>query len=129
MAQEREPQTVPLVQSVGCAELEDSTWFLNRATDPAESDNPYTSDSDIEEAQDLPLGSNRFELIGVAEFLDVDGLLAQFQRADFTAPESVNATGQLKDGNRIAVKGLYLQDTNPSRINLTSVITLGEPCS
>ena len=124
-----EQPTVPIVQSVGCVELQGSTWLLGRATDPIESDTPYASDEEIEEAQSLGLGSNRFELIGVAEFLDIEGLLAQFQRADFTAPESVNSTGQLRTGHKIAIKGLYLQDAEPSRINLTSVISLEESCN
>ena len=90
---------------------------------------PYSSDSEIEEAQTVSLGSNRFQLIGVAEFLDVEGLLDQFQRADFTARESVNSTGQLKAQHKLLIKGLYIQDADPSRINITSVIVLADSCS
>ncbi len=128
-AQDPEPPTVPIVQSIGSAEVERTTWFLTRATEPTESDTPYSSDSEIEEAQTVSLGSNRFQLIGVAEFLDVEGLLDQFQRADFTARESVNSTGQLKAQHKLLIKGLYIQDADPSRINITSVINLADSCS
>ena len=127
-AQNQEPRTVPVVQSIGCAEVEGTMWFLTRTTDPTESDTPYSSDSEIEEAHTVSLGSNRFQLIGVAEFLDVEGLLDQFQRADFTARESVNSTGQLKAQHKLLIKELYIQDTDPSRINVTSVISLAESC-
>ena len=92
---------MPVVQSVGCAEVEGTMWFLTRTTDPTESDTPYSSDSEIEEAHTVSLGSNRFQSIGVAEFLDVEGLLDQFQRADFTARESVNSIGQLKAQHKL----------------------------
>ena len=64
-----------------------------------------------------------------AEFLDLDSLLNQFQRTELTALESVNATGQLSNGHKVAVKGLLIESTDPHRINLTSVISLADSCN
>ena len=130
MAHEQDPSepTVPIVQAIGCAEGDGRTWFLTRASDPAETLAPFASTDEIAAAQQVPLGSNRFQLIGVAEFLDIEGLLDEFDRSDFTARESVNATGQLSGGRKLLVKGLHLQDSDPQRINLTSVTSLADPC-
>jgi len=124
--------TVAMVQSVGCASREAGTpptWWLTSATDPTETETPYASNNEIEGVRNASLGSNRLQLIGVADFLDAEGALNQFQRGDFTASESVNATGQLVAGHRVAVKGLFLEATDPKRINLTSVISLADSCS
>ena len=120
--------TVPLVSAVGCVDTADGSWFLSRATEPKETQAPFATEADVEEARNATLGSNRFELIGVAEFLDVEGLLALHQRAEFTAPESVNATGQLVSGTKVAVKGLHITAAGLSRLNLTSVISLADTC-
>ena len=120
--------TVQIVQTVGCATADGTSWYLTNATDPVEAEAPFASNAEMEAAEAVALGSNRFHLIGVAEFLDIEGLLNQFQRGDFTARESVNATGQLVAGHKVTVKGLFIEDTEPQRINLTSVISLGESC-
>ena len=124
--------TVAMVQSVGCVSREAGTpptWWLTSATDATETETPYASNNEIEGLRNASPGSNRFQLIGVADFLDAEGALNQFQRGDFTASESVNATGQLVAGHRVAVKGLFLEATDPQRINLTSVISLADSCS
>ncbi len=124
--------TVSIVQTVGCVSTEAGTlptWWLTNATDPTETEAPYASNDEIEGVRDASPGSNRFQLIGVADFLDAEGALNQFQRGDFTASESVNATGQLVAGHRVAVKGLFIETTDPKRINLTSVISLADSCS
>lgn len=120
--------TVRIIQTIGCATVEGTNWFVTSATDPAETEEPFTNDPEVEDAQNASLGSNRFQLIGVAEFLDVEGLLNQFQRSDFTARDSVNASGQLVAGHKVAVKGLFIEDADPKRLNLTSVISLAEAC-
>ena len=38
------------------------------------------------------------------------------------------AISQLVPGHKVTVKGLYIEDTDPQRINLTSVISVGEAC-
>ena len=119
---------VALVSVVGCVETADGLWFLYRATEPKATQAAYATEADVEEARSATLGSNRFELIGVADFLDAEGLLALHQRAEVTAPESVNSTGQLALGTKVAVKGLHIQTVEPSRLNLTSVISLAGTC-
>ena len=120
--------TVNIVSSVGCATQDGATWTLTRASEPIVSDVPFTSTREMEEARSISLGSSTFTLIGVADFLPVDGLLDQFQRAEFTAAESVNSTGSLVSGRRVMVKGLFIEDQEDQRINLTSVIGLAESC-
>ena len=121
--------TVPVVQTVGCVAMEGGSWFLTRATDPEQTEAPFASDAELEGARGASLGSHRFHLIGVADFLDTEGLLALHQRAEFTAEESVNATGQLVEGHKVVVKGLHITSVDPPRLNLTSVIGLADTCS
>ena len=120
--------TVPLVSLVGCVETTGEAWFLSSATDPKATRTPFASDAEIDESREMALGSNRFALVGVAEFLDADGLLALHQRSELTAPESVNATGQLVAGKKVTVKGLHITSAEPNRLNLTSVIPLADTC-
>ena len=121
--------TVPLVMAVGCVEMDAGSWFLTRATDPEETEAPFASEAELEGARGASLGSHRFHLVGVADFLDTEGLLALHQRAEFTAQESVNSTGQLAEGHKVAVKGLHITSVDPHRLNLTSVISLANTCS
>ena len=120
--------TVALVTTVGCVEQDGESWFLTRATDPTVTALPFSSFTELEDAGHAALGSNRLELVGVTDFLDAGGLLASFQRAEFTAPESVNATGQLADGRQVVVKGLHIPSVTPNRINLTSLFSLADSC-
>lgn len=121
--------TVTLVTTVGCVERDGDAWFLTRATDPTETELPFATFNEVEDAGKEALGSNRLQLVGVTDFLDAEGLLASHQRAEFTAPESVNATGQLADGHKVAVKGLHITTVEPHRVNLTSVFSLADTCS
>ena len=117
--------TINIVSSVGCATQDGATWTLTRASEPMVTRVPYSSAAEVETAESTSLGSKTYTLIGVAEFLAVDGLLDQFQRAEFTANESVNSTGSLVSGHRVLVKGLLIED---ERLNLTSVIGLADSC-
>ena len=118
--------TIDIVSSVGCATHDGATWTLTRASEPVVTDEPFSSSAEIEEAKSTSLGSNTYTLIGVADFLAIDGLLDQFQRAEFTARESVNSTGSLVTGHTVLVKGLFIEN---QRINLTSVISVADSCS
>lgn len=120
--------TVPLIRTVGCVEKDGAKWFLTRATDPEVTRYPFPSAVELEDAGRAALGSNRLELVGVTDFLDVEGLLASFQRAQHTAPASVNATGALAAGRRVAVKGLYITSVEPHRVNLTSAMSVADRC-
>ena len=120
--------TVPVMQAIGCAETDGGLWFLTRATDPKDTEHPFATFVEVEAAREASLGSNRIQLVGVTDFLDAETLLSLHQRAEFTAPESVNATGQLSDGHKVVVKGLYITSVEPHRINLTSVFSLADTC-
>ena len=63
-----------------------------------------------------------------ADFLDVEGLLASGDRALFTTPEQANATGELRAGRTVLVKGLLIEADESSRINLMAVVGLSETC-
>ena len=126
---ERSKPTVPLVKAVGCVEQDGESWFLTRATDPEETEYPFASAAELQDAGSAALGSNRLQLVGVTDFLDVNGLLASFDRAEHTAPESVNATGSLAAGRKLAVKGLYITSVEPHRVNLTSAMVVADTCN
>ena len=125
---EQTKPTVPIVTTVGCVEKDGESWFLTSAADPEETALPFSSFTELEDAGQASLGGNRFQLIGVTDFLDAEGLLSSHQRAEFTAPESVNATGQLSEGRKVVVKGLYITSVDPPRINLTSLFSLADTC-
>ena len=127
-----EPQ-VQLVQSVGCVEQQgtgpEPTWWLSSAIEPAEARPGLFNESEISDiADEMVTGSQRFQLIGVADFLDVEGLLASGQRELFTTPEQANATGDLRPGRTVVVKGLLIEADDVRRINLMAVVGLSDTC-
>lgn len=119
----------PLVTVVGCAtRLADAGWMLTNATNATETQRQFSSAKEIEEARKQVLGSNRYKLVGVAEFLTKEELLKHQQRAEFTPPEVANATGQLQDGRKLVVKGLLITAPSERRLNLVSVQRLADSC-
>ena len=125
---DRTQATVKIVQTIGCAAQEGSMWFLTNATDPVETDSPGPAQTEIEEGRDAELGALRFQLIGVADFVDPGTTLNLGDRSRFLTADQVNATGQLADGHKMFVKGLHITDSAPQRINLTSAISLSDSC-
>lgn len=121
---------VEMVQAVGCVEPRGaSTWWLTRASEPEVSPPGMFNRVQVDAVlAALKLGSLEFQLVGVADFLDADGLLATGNRADFTEPDQVNATGELREGRTVLVKGLLIKADDVSRINLTTVVGLAETC-
>ena len=126
---EENTPTVPLVKSVGCVEKDGDAWFLTRATEPEVTEYPFPSAAELEDAGSAALGSSRLQLIGVTDFLDINGLLASFDRAEHTARESANATGTIAEGRKLAVKGLYITSVEPHRVNLTSAMAIADTCN
>ena len=126
---EEDAPAVPLVKSVGCVEKDGDAWFLTRATEPEVTEYPFPSAAEIEDAGSAAPGSSRLELVGVADFLDTEGLLASFDRAEHTARESANATGAIAAGRKLAVKGLYITSVEPHRVNLTSAMAIADTCN
>ena len=125
----RTPQ-VEMVQAVGCVEQRiGKSWWLTQASEPEVSPPGVFNQVQVDAVlAALALGTRDFELVGVAEFLDAEGLLATGNRADFTSPDQVNATGELRQGRTVLVKGLLIEADGVSRVNLTTVVGLAERC-
>ena len=82
----------------------------------------------IAEIGETALGTRQFQLVGVADFLTAEGLLRSGDRALFTTPDQVNATGELRDGRTVLVKGLLIETDGDPRINLVAVVGLEDKC-
>jgi hypothetical protein len=119
----------PVVLVVGCARqnAQPHIWDLIQAG--AADESPRLGITTEEKAQlgTRRLGQNTYQLIGVAEFVDVETSRRIGVRGEILAPSRVNTTAMLVSGHRVAVKGLYIEGT-PARINLTSVVDLGPGC-
>ena len=125
-----EPQ-VEVVQTVGCVEQrisQETTWWLTRAVEPTTTRPRVFNEVEVEEARENTSGDHEFQLVGVADFLTAEGLLRFGQRAIFTNPEQINATGELRAGRTVLVKGLLIEADDVSRINLLSVVGLADTC-
>ena len=122
---------VPMVQSLGCVERKGGstgTWWITRATDAKPTQTTFFNATDVDEAKATALGTSAYQLIGVADFLDVDGLLQEGQRSQFTTRQSANASGQLRAGRKVVLKGLLIEGEGQKRINLTQVVSLADAC-
>ena len=128
-AERRKPQ-VEMVQAVGCVEERTGNgWWLTRASEPEVSPAGVFNQDQVDAVlAALELGTREFQLIGVADFLDAEGLLATGNRADFTSADQVNATGDLRPGRTVLVKGLLIEGDEVSRVNLTTVVGLADSC-
>jgi hypothetical protein len=123
---------VDVVQSVGCVERRDDnpeTWWLTKAVDPRVTQPGIFSTVQIDAARGASLGTNAFQLIGVADFLDTEGLLKSGRRREFTTPQNANATGEIRAGRKLLVKGMLITSGETKRINLLNVISLADSCS
>jgi hypothetical protein len=126
-----EKPKVDVVQTVGCAERKSSapeTWWLTRAADTRVVQPGVFSVSQVSAAKAIPLGTGTFQLIGVADFLDTEGLLRSGRRKEFTTAETANATGELREGRKLLVKGMLVDAGDVKRINLLAVIALADAC-
>jgi hypothetical protein len=121
------PRT-PIVTVVGCVSRSgDRLPMLTRATAPAASSIVHADAHELAEAAEVPLGVNRYQLIGAADFESPSDLLAQGQRALFTRAETANTTGSVQEGRKLAVKGLLIAGT-PDRLNVLSAHRLADVC-
>ena len=75
----------------------------------------------------LAVGSETFELVGVADFVSPDMALRIDTRSQLYPVARVNSTGALAANRRVAAKGVWIPGT-PGRLNLTSVVVLSESC-
>ena len=121
---------VEIVRTVGCVERRtgDAEWWLARAAEPTVADPGVFNQDEVDEAREQALGSHEFHLVGVADFLGAEALLRSFDRATFTTPDQVNATGELRAGRTVLVKGLRIAAEAVERINLLAVVRLADTC-
>jgi hypothetical protein len=126
-----EKPAVDVVQSVGCVEHRDGnpeTWWLTLAVEPRVVQPGIFSTTQIANARGLPAGTNTFQLVGVADFLDTEGLLKSGRRREFTTAQNANATGEIRPGRKVLVKGMFITTGETKRINLLNVVGLADSC-
>lgn len=78
-------------------------------------------------ASRLAVGSDTFELVGVADFVSPSLARDIATRKALYPVERVNSTGALAPNRRVAAKGVWIPGS-PGRVNLTSVVVLSESC-
>jgi hypothetical protein len=105
--QERaEKSVLGIGEVVGCLEASpQGNWQLINAGDPTISEIQAASSATLKAAEARPLGSRRYQLLGVGVF----------------DPSS-------RKGERVAVKGIMIKDAKESRINVTSLQTVAANC-
>ena len=98
---------VPLVETVGClAEGPSRTWMLTNAGEPARAGRAgFSRPEEVKAAEGRGLGAQQIKLIGMSEMNP--------------APHR---------GHKVLVKGLLITDAGGSRINVTSLKTVGDAC-
>ncbi len=100
------PAALPVVQAVGCLVPGGrSAWRLTDASDPTASDMQSTTSSARRSAGEIPLGHRSYGLLGAGVF----------------GPAHHR-------GRKVAVKGVLIEDGAQSRLNVTSLQTVGGPC-
>ena len=129
--EQKKKHQVEIVKAVGCAEEragDPASWWLTQATKPEVVGRGVFNEIQVEQAHETSLGDAKFQLVGVADFLDAESLLAWGQRAEFTTREQANATGELRAGRTVLVKGLLIEAEPTPRINLLAVVGLADDC-
>ena len=95
-----------MVGAVGCLEQNSpGTWMLTNASAPAVSKTQSTSSVGLKAAGAEPLGTRRYQLLG----------------ASFFNPS-------IHQGQKMAVKGILIQDTKESRLNVPSLQMVAPDC-
>jgi len=99
-------QAIPIVETVGClAEGPNRTWTLTHASEPRAGRAGFSRPEDVKAAEGRGLGSQQLRLIGMTEMNPVP-----------------------HRGHKVLVKGLLIKDADGSRVNVTSLKTVGESC-
>ena len=121
---------VEIVHTVGCVERRPGVaeWWLAQAAEPTVTGPGVFNEDEVDEAREQALGTHEFQLVGVADFLGAEALLRSFDRSSFTTPDQVNATGELRAGRTVLVKGLRIAEEEVERINLLAVVGLADTC-
>jgi hypothetical protein len=100
-------ERLEIAEAVGCLEKSPvEEWILTSAGAPVESDAQSTSSAALKAAKAKPLGSRRYQLLGATVFNPLSHL-----------------------GEKVAVKGILIEDTKESRINVTSLQKIAAECT
>ena len=111
----QEPTKLPVTKKgaleigevVGClGPTSGGTWVLSNASEPAKSETQATTSAALKAAEERPLGSQQYRLLGLSAF-----------------------NPSRHKGEKVAVKGILLQDSNDLRINVTSLQMIIAKCS
>jgi hypothetical protein len=95
-----------IAEAVGCLERDiTEKWMLTRASEPVVSGTQSTSSATLEATKAKALGSRRYQLLGAGVFGPSTHL-----------------------GEKIAVKGILIEDSKASRLNVTSLQTVATKC-
>jgi mono/diheme cytochrome c family protein len=95
-----------VVETVGCLEERPThLWMLTQASSPVISATESTSAAAVAAAAEKPLGSSQYQLLGSEVF----------------SPLSYK-------GERVAAKGVLIEDSGDSRVNITSLQKLATTC-
>jgi len=99
--------SIPIVETVGClAEGPNRTWTLTNAAEPTRvGRGGFSRPEEVKAAEGRGLGSQQFRLIGMTQMNP--------------GPHR---------GHKVLVKGLLIQDADGSRVNVTSIKTVGDLC-
>jgi hypothetical protein len=108
--QQTEPRkhtVLDIVGTVGCLEQNSpGMWKLTNASAPVVSKNQSTSSMALKAAEAEPLGTLRYQLLGASVF-----------------------NPSIHQGHKMAVKGIFIQDTKESRLNVTSLQMVAPGCN
>ena len=96
-----------IVRVVGCLKQEERTrnWLLTKAGEAVVSNSQATSTVELKAAAASPIGASTLELLGV-DIFDPSG----------------------HDGQKVAIKGVFIPQVGNSRVNVTSLQTLAAAC-
>jgi len=98
--------SLKIAEAVGCLTQDASKeWILTKADDPSVSGSQASSSSELRAAAAKPLGNHQYQLLGAGVF----------------SPS--NYAGQ-----KVAVKGVLIEDKNSGRLNVTSLQMITATC-
>ena len=102
----RTESALEIVEVVGCLEQSPSkAWLLTKAGAPSVSETQATSTLEMKVAAAKPLGTQEDKLVGITAFNPLS-----------------------HKGQKVAVKGVLIQEANERRLNVTSLQTLDATC-
>jgi len=100
------PGVLGIAEVIGCLEPSSAgNWLLTNASAPTPSETQATTSMALKAAQAIPLGNQRYQLLGVSPF-----------------------NPSAHQGEKVAVKGILINDSSDARINLTSLEMLASHC-